>query len=210
MFNVCDNCGSYRPDKEIQQSPARAICPDCQHAHHFVQQPLFVICGPSGGGKTAVCRHLQQQTNAFIPLEADILLRPEFNNPDKKGDFQETWLRVCKNVGQAGKPVALFHSGGLPQNIEPCVERRYFSTIHYLALIATDATIAARLEARPAWRGCTPAFIDDQVAYNQWFRREGMHRTPPITTLDTTQATVIETSNQVLRWVRFDFTKPET
>jgi hypothetical protein len=47
-MNVCAHCGSYRPDKEIQQNPSRAICPDCGHAHPFVQQPLFVIFGQNG------------------------------------------------------------------------------------------------------------------------------------------------------------------
>lgn len=36
------------------------------------------------------------------------------------------WLRVCKNIGQAGKPVALFYARGWLQNMEPCIERSYF------------------------------------------------------------------------------------
>ena len=206
MFNVCANCGSYHPDKEIVQNPTRAICPDCGHGHTFVLQPLFIICGPSGGGKTAVCRQLQGQNLPFIPLEADILHRAEFYTPESgKHDFHEMWLRVCKNIGQAGKPIALFNSGGLPQNVEPCVERRYFSTIHYLALVADDATIAARLEARPAWRGCTPDFIADHVAYNQWLRHEGPHYSPVINFIDTTLTTIGETSTEVSKWITKQF-----
>lgn len=202
MINVCAQCGSYRSDKEIRQNPIRAICPDCGHSHPFLQLPLFIVCGTSSGGKTAVCRQLQGEFHNFIPLEADILFRSEITHSQQAfRDFNETWLRVCKNIGQAGKPVALFHSGGLPQHIEPCIERRYFDTIHYLALVADDAVIATRLEARPTWRGCTPAFIAEQVAYNQWLRREGPHHAPPITILDTTQATIAETSAQILRWV---------
>ena len=202
MFNVCDHCGSYRPDKEILLNPTRAICPECQHAQPFVQQPLFIICGTNGGGKTAVCRQLQNQKNAIIPLEADILLRPEFNNPDHDPrNFQEIWLRVCKNIGQAGKPVALFHAGGLPQHIEPCVERRYFSTVHYLALVANDDTIITRLEARPAWRGYTADAIAEQVAYNQWLHREGPYRTPAITILDTTTDSLAETTAKIALWI---------
>jgi len=202
-MNVCSHCGSYRPDKEIQQNPSRAICPDCGHSHPFVQQPLFLICGPSGGGKTAVCRQLLGQTMSFIPLEADILYNPAIvQSDDAFHEYNEMWLRVCKNIGQAGKPIALFHSGGLPQHMEPCVERRYFNTVYYLALVAEDATITARLEARPAWRGCTPENIAKQVAYNQWLHQEGSHRTPVITTLDTTQAKIEETSIEVVSWIQ--------
>ena len=203
MINVCANCGNYRPDKEIRQNPSRAICPDCEHSHPFVQQPLFIICGPSGGGKTAVCRRLLGQNLPFIPLEADILYNAAIvHSDDAFRDFNEMWLRVCKNIGQAGKPVALFHSGGLPQHIEPCVERRYFDTVYYLALVAEDAAITARLEARPAWRGCTPENIAKQVAYNQWLRQEEPQSTPVITILDTTQANIKETSLEVITWIQ--------
>ena len=86
--------------------------------------------------------------------------------------------------------------------MEPCVERRYFNTIYYLALVAKDAAITARLEARPAWRGCTPENIANQVAYNQWLRQEGPRHTPVITILDTTQANIEETSLEVVTWIQ--------
>ena len=58
----------------------------------------------------------------------------------------------------------------MPGNIEPCVERRYFSQIHYLALVCDDNELARRLQARPAWRGSgNPAFIDNQIRFNRWF-----------------------------------------
>lgn len=61
---------------------------------------------------------------------------------------------MAKNISQAGRPIVLFGTGmGVPENIEPCVERRYFSEIHYLALVCDDGVLAQRLRARPAWRG---------------------------------------------------------
>ncbi len=36
---------------------------------------------------------------------------------------------------------------------EPCVERRYFSSVSYGALVCQEAELRRRLEARPAWRG---------------------------------------------------------
>src|SRR5690606_10189615 len=105
--------------------------------------------------------------------------------------------RVCKNIGQAGKPVALFHAGGLPPHIEPCVERRYFSTVHYLAMVADDDTLASRLAKHPTYRGFTAENIADQVAYNQWLRREGPHCTPPVTILDTTEAIIAKTCTEI-------------
>lgn len=203
MINTCAQCGSYRPDKEIRQNPSRAICPDCGHSQPFLQLPLFIVCGTNGAGKSAVCRQLQQANHPFVPLKTDILYRTELSESDTSQQaFQEMWLRVCKNIGQAGKPVVLFHAGGLPQHIEPCVERRYFSAVHYLALVAADDVIVRRLKAHPTYRGYTPENIADQVAFNQWLRREGPHRTPAITLLDTTNATISETSTDVLQWMK--------
>ena len=54
---------------------------------------------------------------------------------------------MCKNIAQWGRPVVLFGAGfGVPHNIEPCVERRYFSSVEYLALVCSDASLAVRLE----------------------------------------------------------------
>ena len=64
-----------------------------------------------------------------VLLEGDILWRPEFNRPEEKyRDLFETWLRMCKSISQSGRPVVMFTAGiGVPENVEGCVERRYFS-----------------------------------------------------------------------------------
>lgn len=92
--------------------------------------------------------------------------RSEFDTPDTQyGDFFETWLRICKNISQSGRPVTLFGAGaGVPENIETCVERRYFTEVHYLALVCSDDVLQDRLLTRPAWRGsqksaCNPSAL---------------------------------------------------
>ena len=56
MFNVCPNCGEYSVEKRIDTSGPYAVCPHCHHAHPFLMQPLFLISGASGTGKTDICR----------------------------------------------------------------------------------------------------------------------------------------------------------
>jgi GNAT superfamily N-acetyltransferase len=155
-------------------------------------------------GKTAVYNHLVGSLSDVVLLEADILWRSEFDRPeDNYRAFFETWLRMSKNISQGGRPVVLFGAGaGVPENVEPCVERRYFSAVHYLALTCDDAVIVERLRARPAWRKCgDPEFIGAHVKFNQWLREKAATLEPPVQLLDTTGLTIEETGMRVARWI---------
>jgi hypothetical protein len=203
MMNVCLHCGLYRADKLIDPSGPFAICPECGYKHRFLQLPLLIVSGASGTGKSTVCHALLGRIPSVVLLDADILWRPEFNNPaNDYQDFFETWLRMCKNISQSGRPVVLFGAGmGEPNNLEPRIERRYFSTIEYLALVCDDEALADRLKQRPAWRGThTADYIEGHQKYNQWFKT---HRAgnPPIQLVDTTEAGVESSAQQVTAWI---------
>jgi len=205
MFNVCTRCGAYHADKFIDPDGPYALCPECGHAQPFRRLPLLCVGGPSGGGKSAICGVLVGQVDEAVFLEGDILWRPEFAQPaDDYRSFFEMWLRVAKNVSQSGRPVVLFGAGmGVPSNIESCVERRYFSQVHYLALVCEDEVLAARLRERPAWRNAgDPEWIPDQVHFNQWFRQHQALADPPLTLVDTTDLSVAEAAGQVDGWIR--------
>ena len=201
MFNVCPNCGDYRADKVVV--PEGAICPNCNFRYEFIRLPLFILTGASGAGKSTVCLKLVGKIKDVVVMESDILWRSEFDHPQTNyRDYRETWLRVCKNISQAGKPVVL--SGvGEPTQFEQCIERRYFSELHYLALICDDQILASRLGNRPTWRGShKDEFIQRQVAFNRWLLNNAPHTEPPMTLLDTSEITVDETSEKVERWIR--------
>src|SRR5688572_28230582 len=205
MFNVCHNCGLYRADKIIDPSGPYAICPGCGHKHPFRQLPLLIVSGASGAGKSSVCQALLGKLEDVVLLDSDILWRPEFNKrKDNYRDFFETWLRVAKNISQSGRPVVLFGAGvGVPENMEPCVERRYFSELHYLALTCEDQLLADRLRRRPDWRqSANEEFLERQLDFNRWFKEHGPEQEPPITLLDTTGHPVEETTAQVAQWIR--------
>lgn len=100
--------------------------------------------------------------------------------------------------------MVLFNAGmAVPENVEACVEQRYFSTVHYLALTCPAEALAERLRQRPVWRASSsPAFIEEQVQFNRWCRTEAPTLTPPVELLDTNTATVAETAAQVAAWIR--------
>ena len=202
MINVCFQCGMYHADKIIDPVGPFAICPECGYKHPFRRLPLLIISGASGAGKTTVCQRLLGQVTGAVLLDSDILWRPEFNAPDTNyRDFFETWLRVCKNISQSGRSVVLFGAGaGVPENIEICIERRYFSKIYYLALVCSDEALSERLKMRPAWRGTgASAFIEENIRFNHWFKAYDSQ--PNIKRIDTTGRSIEETALQVISWI---------
>ena len=205
MWNTCWQCGGYRPDKRIDPQGPTAICPECGHGHCFQQLPLLLVSGASGAGKSTVCHALMGRLTQVVLLDSDNLWQPEFNKPDDNySAFFETWLRMCKNIGQSGRPVVLFGAGvGVPSNLESCIERRYFSTLHYLALTVDDEVLIERLQQRPAWRQSgTEAYLAEHVQFNQWFRSRSALESPAVELIDTTHIPPTTTVKQVAQWIR--------
>jgi hypothetical protein len=161
------------------------------------------VCGASGTGKTSLCSTFTIEHTPFIPLEGDILWCPAFNNPDDNyRDFNETWLRMAKNIGQSGYPVMLFSAGaGVPGNIYNCTERRYFADIHTMALVCDSTILAQRLQNRPKWRNCSQDFIQHQLAFNRWYIEVGITLDPPIELLDTSKLSIQESAAVLSKWI---------
>ena len=212
MINVCYQCGEYRADKIIELDGPYAICPICGYKLAFNRLPLLVVSGASGTGKTPVLHHLVGLIREAVLLDSDILWGPEFNRPeDGYRNFFESWLRIAMNIGLSGRPVVIFGAGmGVPANLESRVERRYFSTIHYLALVCDDAEIEDRLKKRPKWRGATADFIAGQIDFNRWFKEVGSKGEPPVELLDTTRVPVEKTASVVKRWIFENLKDPST
>lgn len=209
MLNVCLQCGEYRDDKEIDRENSIAICPVCRHPHPILLLPGLFVCGASGSGKSTLCNQLIGSINEVVVLDGDILWRDEFNQPENNHrNFFETWLRLSKNIAQSGRPVVLFNAGANPNNVEPCVERRYFSGTHYLALVLDEQTLKARLAKRPLWRNCShAAFVRKQVEYNQWLKAQAPLATSPLELVDTTHDTPEQTTARVAQWIRAKIAK---
>jgi len=202
MFNVCYQCGSYHADKVIDPAGPFAVCPDCGFQHPFQRMPLLVVGGASGTGKSTVCQRLMGSFTRAVILESDILWRPEFDKPET--DYQVffgTWLRLCKNIGQSGRPVVLLGAGfSVPSNLEGLVERRYFSKIHYLALVCSPEAIEDRLSRRPQWRDAGGrGFIENHLRFNRWLQE--YRDQPAIQLLDTSSYTPDESASQIAAWI---------
>ena len=205
MMDICYGCGELRADKTIDPSGPYAICPVCSHRHAFRQLPLLAIGGASGTGKTAVGQLLLGTVDEAIVLEGDLLWSERFNTPgDGYQSFFDTWLRLARNISQAGKPVVLLNAGAaIPSNLEGSVQRRYFTRIHYCALVCEETAMIDRLKRRPAWRRSSePAFLERNVAFNAWLKANAAGSAPPIALLDTTADPPAATAEKVRAWIQ--------
>lgn len=193
MFNRCLKCHEYHADQTVAIRPggAVAICPACGNAHPFIMQPLMIICGASAVGKTSAGQLLPQLlADKVVTIEGDILYAGQ-----PIGPYSDMWLRVCKNIGQSGRPVLLSANGMIPQNVEPCIERRYFTSVYYLAFTCERDTQIKRLKNRDAWNENDPDH-GGQVSFNRWIREES-----GLALLDTTRISVAESAEKVRAWV---------
>jgi len=204
MVNVCFKCGEYCAEKEVDINNKIAICPLCGYKNRYILMPLFIIGGASGTGKSTVLKELIGNMDNLILLETDIIWQDEFNKPENNyRKFFETWLRIAKNISQSGRPVVLFGAGfGVPENIEPCTERRYFSSIYYLNIYCSDDELEKRLIKRPQWRNCqNNEFIDKQKIFNNWVKNYGNEKKQKIDLIDTTDLTLDKTVEAVKIWI---------
>lgn len=210
MFNVCPGCGDYSADKEVKadaETPtvAYAVCRSCGHRHRFLRLPLLFLTGASGSGKTTVALKLVREQSRVIVLDSDLLWddvwAARVANADGARAYRDTWLRLAKNIAQAGRPVCIVGSA-IPEQYEASPERRYFGATHYLALHCDPQVLRDRLGARPAWRRSShPPFLDRMVEFNNWLTENAHITTPPMALVDTTDATVADTVAVVAKWI---------
>lgn len=208
MFNVCPGCGEYSDDKKISSDGKFAVCLQCDHRHSFLRLPLLIITGASGTGKSTVALRLIQEQTAVVCLDADILWRDEFASPDRDyRDFRNLWLRMAKNIGQNGRPVALFGSA-TPGQFEECNESRYFSSIYYLALVCREDELINRLKLRPAWRKSgSDSVLEQMRKYNQWLIEYADKADSNFSLLDTTTISLSQSVQATKDWISSSLTR---
>lgn len=210
MFNVCPGCGEYSADKQIEPDAgppdaAWAVCRTCGHRHRFLRLPLFFLTGASGAGKTTVALELLRTQVQTVVLDSDLLWNEYWaqrvSTTDGANDYRDTWLRLAKNIAQAGRPVCIV-GGAIPERYEASPEHRYFSSTRYLALHCDPHVLRDRLAARPAWRDSSRApFLDRMVEFNNWLAANAAATRPPMAVVDTTRATIAETARAVTDWL---------
>ena len=194
MTIVCNGCGAYI--QPLVNAEAQSVrCPQCAHDEPMRILPLFIVTGASGVGKTAIVPELRRLLPDWDIFETDVMHAADWQQQ------RSNWLRVAHAIAQSGRHTILCGTM-LTADIDQCDYRPFFSQIYYLNLHCADETRAARLRARPAWRGCDEAFIEKHRQFAQWLLEQATTAfDPPLVTVETTTESAQEVAAQIREWV---------
>ncbi len=162
--------------------------------------PLFVVTGASGVGKSSACEVLFQNEKDYIVIENDLFWNKVYMTPENNyRPYRELSLRVCANISQAGLPVVLC-CAAMPEQLEVCRERGYFTKIHYLAVVCDDNVLEERMRSG---REITDTdWIQGSKDFNGWFKNRDKTVKPEITLLDNSELTPEEAAEIIDKWIR--------
>ena len=197
MIGLCVNCGSHKWNKIVDGS--QIICPDCGYRWSFHKNPLFILTGCSGVGKTTTAHELMRSTSDMVVLDADFFynLMPHETQEDYLEQI-EKMEELSKNLTQAGKPVVWAMAGNLDK-LNRVYNRRFFSDIYCLALVCEEESLRQRMTEG---RGIKDeGWIQSSVDYNEYFKTHSEIGDKSFETCNTEGKDVEQVVEAVREWV---------
>lgn len=167
-------------------------CPRCGAERRLPSDPLFVVTGASGTGKSAIVEPLRRRLPGCEVFETDVILHIAALGWDT---WRNTWLQLAHAIAENGRATVL--CGPLtPEHLESLPGRCLVGPIHFCNLDCPDEVMAGRLRARPAWRGWT----EQRIVQQQRFAATLREQIRP--TFDTSKLSADEVADRVAGWVQ--------
>ena len=161
------------------------------------KMPLFIITGASGVGKSTACEILFNDESEYIVMESDLLWHDIYNTPnDNYKKYRELWLRVCANISQIGKPTVLCGCA-IPEQFDVCIEKVYFTKIHYLAIVCDEKVLVERMKL--GRKISDDNWIKSSIDFNQWLINNGESHN--IHLLDSSSFSADQTAKEIDKWI---------
>lgn len=149
-MHFCQSCSGA---VALEPRGGAARCPVCGFEVAAAVEPLFVVTGASGSGKTAVlgplARLLAGRCATFdVDLLIDAAAELSHPRPIRWPAFRAAWLAVTQGVAQAGMPTVLL-GPLIPEHLEDLPARRWVGDIGGGSNPGTPASRARRRSHGP-------------------------------------------------------------
>lgn len=193
----CPICGASAV-RRVELASARGTfqCATCGDTNVRTVQPMVVVTGASGVGKTSVIQPLQTRLTECVVLDKDAMWAASWDQA------YNNFFRIASAVAQAGR-VTVVVGTILPEMIDHLSDRDLVGEIHYANLHCDDHTREHRLLTRRTWDVPGPEFIADHLRFAHWLVEHAeTDFTPPMPVFDTSTATPDEVATRVATWVR--------
>lgn len=199
MIEVCPKCSNHEWNKQISDDKKYILCQQCGHQWTFKAKPLFILTGCSGVGKTTTAQELIRRDTNFIVLDADFLfnIMPHETEEDYK-KWVEQIMSLSKDIMQGGKPILWTIAGAL-EFFETSYNRRFFTEIHFLALVCKSEDLEKRM--RDGRHITDTNWINSSIDYNRWFMEQAIVSDRKIDTFDITDKSVSQVADYVTQWI---------
>ena len=159
-----------------------------------IKQPLFIVTGASGSGKTYVVGELRAILPDYDVFDLDAI--GEFTGQDW-ALMRNIWLRVASHTASGGRRTVLCGTM-MPWDTEKCADFHRFSHVYYFNLHCRSEIRENRLRARN-W---TEDLIQEHQAFAQWLLDNADKAyDPPMPTVDTSEMDVTEVAVKIKAWI---------
>lgn len=126
-------------------------CPRCADERPFIRQPLLVVTGAAGVGKSTVCARLTGTIPGAVLLDADVFAEDLVSVVPPNQDYPAFWqsmMRLAHELAQNNVAVVYF-STMLPEQLLANTDAlNYFDSVHFLCMTCPPDAMRARLAGR--------------------------------------------------------------
>jgi hypothetical protein len=175
-----------------------ALCTACGTSTPLSIQPLFIVTGASGAGKTTLIPVLGKLLLECAVFDKDLLW-----GRTRDDQFYDCWLLIAHSQAQQNRPTVICGTI-MPWELNNNPERTLVGTIYFLNLHCNDEVREQRLRTRPPWRqSSSDAFIQRHKEFAQWLLDNAATAyDPPMPTFDTSSTPVEEVAQQIASWIK--------